>query len=133
MDYVFGDYSSGGASSQSSGLDIGYYPAQDVSIDDVYYGSESGTNGWFSAIDKIGNVFGNVVDTSGGIFNSYVDKLLNREVFGSNGINAGQPMAQTNPQYLNNPRAQQSGGIDTKTLVIGGVVLAAFVLIAFKK
>ena len=108
MDYVFGDYSSGGASTQSSGLDIGYYPAQDVSIDDVYYGSESGTNGWFSAIDKIGNVFGNVVD-------------------------AGQPMAQTNPQYLNNPTAQQGGGIDTKTLVIGGVVLAAFVLIAFKK
>jgi hypothetical protein len=132
MSYVFGDYATGADTTSSAGLDIGYYPAQDVSVDDVYFGSENETNGWSSAVNKIGNVFGNVMDTGGGIFNSYVDKLLDREVYGSSwyGENAADTVRPINTV---DPSAQPRGGIDTKTLIIGGVVLAAFALIALKK
>ncbi len=129
MSYTFGDLSTGATGSTGGGLDIGFYPAQDVSVDDVYFGSENSTSGWDSAMSKIGSVFGDVMDTGGDIFNSYVDKLLDREVYGSNWYG-------DNPAPVNtvDPAAQPvSGGIDTKTLIIGGVVLAAFALIAFKK
>jgi hypothetical protein len=130
MSYVFGDYATGADTSNSAGLD--YYPAQDVSVDDVYFGSENTTSGWSSAVDKIGNVFGNAVDTGGNIFNSYVDKLLDREVYGSNWF-SDSPADTVRPVNTVDPAAQPRSGIDTKTLIIGGVVLAAFALIALKK
>jgi hypothetical protein len=131
MSYVFGDLSTG-ATGSSTGLDVGYYPAQDVSVDDVYFGSDNSTSGWSSAVNKLGNVFGNVMDSGGSFFNSYVDKLLDREVYGSSWNNSN-PADTVRPVNTVDPSAQPSGGIDTKTLIIGGVVLAAFALIAFKR
>ena len=132
MSYTFGDLSTGATDSTGGGLDIGYYPTQDISVD-VYFGSENTTTGWESALDKVYGAFSDVLGTGGDIFNSYVDKLLDREVYGSNWYGGDNAADTVRPVNTVDPAAQTGGGIDTKTLIIGGVVLAAFALIALKK
>ena len=138
MSYTFGDAtaSSGYTLGTSSagfnyGGDVDYgfdLATQDFSIDDFAYTpvATAGT-GWESVTNTISGLW----NTAGDLANTYLNKVIDREVYGDTRNQAADNLSTVTP--LNTSGASQAGfAVSNTTLMIGGAAVLALILLAKK-
>lgn len=139
MSYTFGDatLSSGYTLGTSdAGFNYGGTPdygfdlgVQDLSIDDFTYtptAAPSGS-GWNSLTDTLGTLWNSAGDWA----NTYVNKLIDKEVFGDAWNQPAQNQGTVTPVNTVDP-VPAGFAVDNKTLMIGAGVVLALVLLSRK-
>lgn len=137
MSYTFGDATASSGytlGTSSAGFnyggdnDYGFDLAtQDFSIDDFAYTpvATAGT-GWESVTNTISSLW----NSAGDLANTYLNKVIDREVYGDTRTQAADNQSTVTP--LNTNASQAGFAIDNKTLMIGGAAVLALILLAKK-
>ena len=137
MSYTFGDatastgYTLGNSSAGFNyggdvdyGFDLG---TQDWSIDDFAYTPVATTSsGW----DNVTNTVSGLWDTAGDFVNSYLNKVIDREVYGDTRNQAAANQGTVTP--VSQAPAQAGFAVSNTTLMIGGAAVLALILLAKK-
>ena len=138
MSYTFGDatastgYTLGTSDAgfnYGGQVDYGFDLAtQDFSIDDFAYTPVATVgSGW----DSVTNTLGSLWDTAGDLANTYLNKVIDREVYGDTRGQVTDNQRTVTP--VNTTDATQAGfAIDNKTLMIGGAAIVALIFLAKK-